>query len=304
MKTYTFARTNPLHFLQDALRLYKMKSENIEGQASGTIDWMRQFESRTLEATGITLVNKRILIIGPGQTPREMIYLGIRNEVVGIDLDVIPHGLDLKAYLQMLKSNGLLRTVKTVARKSLGIDSRYEKAMCKLLEVPRPPKSTHLQMNAEEMTFPDQSFDFVYSFSVFEHLPAPEKVVGEICRVLKPGGGAYLSLHLYTSDNGCHDIGVFSGKRDHIPYWSHLRPEHKSLISPNAYLNEMRIPQWRALYEAAMPGMKLLMDQDGPEKAEPFKKELSDIRKNGGLQDYSDDELLTYNLISIWQKPA
>ncbi len=173
-----------------------------------------------------------------------------------------------------------------------------------VLKVPRPPKSTHLQMNAEEMIFPHQSFDFVYSFSVFEHLRALEKVVGEICRVLKPGGGAYISLHLYTSDNGCHDIGVFSGKREHIPFWSHLRPEYNFLISPNAYLNEMRIPQWKASYEAAMPGMKLLMDEYGPEKAAPFKKELGEIRKNGGLQDYTDDELLTYNMISIRQKPA
>ena len=44
--------------------------------------------------------------------------------------------------------------------------------------------------------FPDDYFDFVYSYSVFEHVLEQEKSFREIRRVLKPGG---VSLHNFPS---------------------------------------------------------------------------------------------------------
>lgn len=43
-----------------------------------------------------------------------------------------------------------------------------------------------------EIPFPDASFDFIYSYSVIEHVMEPELAFREIYRVLKPGG---VSLH-------------------------------------------------------------------------------------------------------------
>lgn len=42
--------------------------------------------------------------------------------------------------------------------------------------------------DAENMPYEDNSFDFVYTFGVIHHTPDMEKAVGEIYRVLKPGG--------------------------------------------------------------------------------------------------------------------
>ena len=45
----------------------------------------------------------------------------------------------------------------------------------------------------EELPLGDQSVDFVFSITALEHTPCPERVLAEICRILKPGGTAYLA---------------------------------------------------------------------------------------------------------------
>lgn len=42
--------------------------------------------------------------------------------------------------------------------------------------------------DAQNLAFPDQSFDIVCFFNVFEHVPNVNKAIREIVRVLKPGG--------------------------------------------------------------------------------------------------------------------
>ena len=45
--------------------------------------------------------------------------------------------------------------------------------------------------DAHALPFPNASFDFVFSLSVFEHLHSPWIAAAEIARVLRPGGRAY-----------------------------------------------------------------------------------------------------------------
>ncbi|WP_017303879.1 class I SAM-dependent methyltransferase [Spirulina subsalsa] len=44
--------------------------------------------------------------------------------------------------------------------------------------------------NAMELPFPDESFDIVYAANLLHHIPNPKIVLGEMHRVLKPGGKA------------------------------------------------------------------------------------------------------------------
>lgn len=49
-------------------------------------------------------------------------------------------------------------------------------------------KITFLQMNAEELTFPDSSFDVLVTRNLTWNLHRPEKAYAQWCRVLKAGG--------------------------------------------------------------------------------------------------------------------
>jgi ubiquinone/menaquinone biosynthesis C-methylase UbiE len=62
------------------------------------------------------------------------------------------------------------------------------------------------QMNAEKMTFEDNSFDHVYSCGVIHHTESPEKILKEIVRVLKPGGTIQIMLYNKTSINYYFEI--------------------------------------------------------------------------------------------------
>jgi SAM-dependent methyltransferase len=56
--------------------------------------------------------------------------------------------------------------------------------------------------NAEErLPFADASFDHVYSFGVIHHSPAPERIVAELRRVLRPGGTFAVMLYNRSSIN-------------------------------------------------------------------------------------------------------
>ena len=304
MKTYTTTRSGFLPFFREAFQLYQLKTFDVAGQAKGTANYMRGVEQTVMELTGVTIEAKQVLNIGCGQVPREVICLGIKNHVTAIDLDVIPQGFDPNAYFKMLQQNGAMRTLKTIARKSMGIDRKFIKALKTELGTTKSPKAAFLQMNAEQMKFEGDHFDFIYSFSVFEHLPNPGKVIDEAIRVMKPGAVCYISLHLYSSEGGCHDMRIFANQRDMIPYWAQLRPQHKDLVVPNAYMNEMRLDAWRKMFEEKMPGCTFKYNTQDPEHHELLKKEIAKIRAQGELADYSDEELLTMNVIAVWKKPG
>jgi SAM-dependent methyltransferase len=55
--------------------------------------------------------------------------------------------------------------------------------------------------NAEELTFPDASFDWVYSHGVLHHTPRTQVAIDEVWRVLKPGGQAIIMLYHKHSFN-------------------------------------------------------------------------------------------------------
>src|SRR5262249_33669783 len=55
--------------------------------------------------------------------------------------------------------------------------------------------------NAEALSFPDESFDWVYSHGVLHHTPNPQKAINEVWRVLKPNGRVIIMLYHKNSFN-------------------------------------------------------------------------------------------------------
>src|SRR5262249_61688190 len=111
-----------------------------------------------------------------------------------------------------------------------GIPRRYTPETKRQMGVTTLPSPKFRQMDASQMSFPDASFDFIYSFNTFEPLPEPAKILTEAVRVLRPGGVIFTKLHLYTSDSGCHDLRIIRSDREHIPFWPHLRPDPQHIL--------------------------------------------------------------------------
>jgi SAM-dependent methyltransferase len=61
-------------------------------------------------------------------------------------------------------------------------------AMIDQREVPDDVEAGAVRANALELPFPDDSFDRVVAAEVLEHIPQDESAMGELARVLRPGG--------------------------------------------------------------------------------------------------------------------
>jgi SAM-dependent methyltransferase len=163
------------------------------------------------------------------------------------------------------------------------------------------PRLKVLRMDACQMEFADASFDFVHCQSVFHHLPTPAKAIAEIKRVLKPGGVGFVSFHLYTSETGSLDPRVFTDRREEVAMWRHLRPQYANELTSNAYLNKLRLPVWRGLFDEGMPGAEIVLN---PSKRAGTEADAQRLIASGELANYNLDELTTHNVWVLWSKPA
>jgi SAM-dependent methyltransferase len=256
----------------------------------------------TLERlSGRSIHDSDVLEIGAGQELIQLIYFATRvRSATGIDTDLVALQPGITDYVRMWRQNGLLRTFKTIARKALGRDAAIREELQRQLHIQSLPRPTLLSMDAAAMTLPSDSFDFVYSRAVFEHLADPRAVLREARRVLRPGGAAVIWLHLYTSDTGCHDTRIFAGRRDAIPYWSHLRPEHRHRIHENTFLNRLSLAAWRDIFASELPGSEVDALQDADQ---PTRKALAAVRADAQLSEYTDEELLSVTVEARWRNP-
>lgn len=110
------------------------------------------------------------------------------------------------------------------------------------------------EMDATRLLFPDATFDLVFSFNVFEHLPDPAATFAEVVRVLRPGGIAYISFTgLRWSPHGAHMYKVIN-----VPYITVLFEEAEVLGYLRArglpdrfpWVNEYSIERFREVFRA------------------------------------------------------
>jgi SAM-dependent methyltransferase len=282
------------------IQLLRMSRNSPTEAVAATLDCIRTTRNRVAEHTGVKVENLKVLEIGPGQLLRYLRCWAANNDAVGIDTDIIPQGYRVDDYVRMLRHSPAIRSVKTLARKALGGDLRFNQALARELGIQSLPRLSVLRMSATEMTFPDGSFDFACSYSAFEHIDNPEGAIAEVKRVLRPGGVAYISIHLYTSHSGCHDPSIMAAGGASPPFWPHLRPQLQHTVHPSAYLNRFSLKQWHDVFGKIMPGVKFVNERQDHEIGHG----LRELRDAGELAGYTDEELMTVNLVAIWKKPG
>jgi len=104
-----------------------------------------------------------------------------------------------------------------------------------------------MQMDAEKMDFPDECFDFVWSWGVIHHSANTRKIIEETYRVLKPGGKAITMVYhrnfwnYYIVAGLCG--GIFQGRL--------LRTlsihQARQLMIDGAIARYYSIAEWKAL---------------------------------------------------------
>lgn len=280
--------------------LYRMHSSGLEASVRDALDQAGHMQQRLEASLGRPLKKQRMLEIGVGQRPVRSIYFAVDNDVVGIDLDLVTEDFGLKETVRLMRTNGPMRGVKTLARKILGFDRKFIAELARQIGSTTSARPALLQMDAARLDFPGCSFDVVFSHAVFEHLPEPARAIEEACRVLKPGGVMFVVFHLYTSDSGCHDLRILSGSRGDLPMWPHLRPEHAAKVRQNSYLNKLSLADWRAVFAEAAPGCEVTALMDAPEHQRSL---LAELRSEGALEGYTDEDLLTITVEASWCKP-
>jgi SAM-dependent methyltransferase len=161
----------------------------IEGRVAGATDfdrfrWLRAHIDAAaeeiigfLEGAGVTLRDRRVVDVGCGDG---LIDLGliIRSEPAElIGVDIVPTDTNELADL---------------ARRFLGLDEL-------------PAGLRFAQSDPESLPIEDGSADVVVSWSTFEHVDTPGRLLAEIERILAPGGVLFLQIWpLYYSPHGSH----------------------------------------------------------------------------------------------------
>lgn len=152
--------------------------------------------------------------------------------------------------------------------------------------------------DAENLDFPNDSFDLVYSHGVLHHTPDTARAVREIHRVLRPGGKATVMLYHRDSYNYRVNISMLRRAGVHLLKWNPgvkfvhlltgepedaLREHARRLKSDNDYLSSEEF---------------LSQNTDGA--GNPLARVYSRNEGRDLFKDFSKVELRTYFLNKRW----
>jgi SAM-dependent methyltransferase len=135
-------------------------------------------------------------------------------------------------YLDLGMWDGMTcHALQTMGRTAVGVDIRVEGLDARAVG----GGAAFAGMDAAQLGFADESFDFVFSFNSFEHFPDPEAVLREALRVLRPGGYLYLDFGpVWLSPRGAHQFQTIS-----VPYVECLFT--KETLTEYAAANDIRL---------------------------------------------------------------
>lgn len=152
--------------------------------------------------------------------------------------------------------------------------------------------------DAEQLDFPDETFDVVFSHGVLHHTPDINSAVREIHRVLRPGGKAKVMLYHRDSYNYKINISILRRAGVRLLRWNAgVKMVHLLTSEPEDSLREhaRRLKSDRAYLSS---GEFLSQNTDGA--GNPLARVYSRDEARVLFQDFSRVELKTFFLNKRW----
>jgi ubiquinone/menaquinone biosynthesis C-methylase UbiE len=249
--------------------------EGARTKAERQIDSMRQTDIQPYLDIGSPL---RILDIANGRLrPQYTLLRAAGHHVYGVDYVNRPRkthtdrAYDVARYMYAWR---------------LGLDHEYTRA------------TSLICSDVGQLPFPNQYFDLAISAAAFEHFLDVPAVVAEVSRVLRPGGMVWVSIHLFTSPSGGHNLSFTEFPLQTMPPgvepWDHLRRRRLPFTVP---LNEWRKHQYLETFGRHFEIIKTYCAfREGQQWLTP------DVR--AALAGYSEEELTCGALVIVARKPA
>jgi SAM-dependent methyltransferase len=146
--------------------------------------------------------------------------------------------------------------------------------------------------DGQALPFPEARFDVVHCSNVLEHVPRPFDLLGELNRVLRPGGVGYLSFTPWLSPWGGHETSPWhyaGGHRAARRFRERTGRDAKNLFGSSLF--EVHIPEVRTWY-AECPDVEV--DWIGPRYWPPSWSPVSRLPVVG--------EIVTWNLLVLFRR--
>jgi SAM-dependent methyltransferase len=152
--------------------------------------------------------------------------------------------------------------------------------------------------DAENLDFPDESFDVVYSHGVLHHTPDTVRAVQEVHRVLRPGGRAVVMLYHRDSYNYRINISLLRRAGVHLLRWnSGVKFVHLLTGEPEDSLHEhaRRLKAERAYLDS-----EEFLSQNTDGAGNPLARVYSRSEARELFRNFAQVELRTYFLNKRW----
>ena len=276
---------------------YSARVEMIKAWAAHDAETFRVFVE-TARTNGVDPFRSRVLDVGCGaNAPMSVLLHSAGARVTGIDAYVGHRwglGVNPARYVDYVREAGVLRTLRKMAGEIV-YDRHYYRTLAAKTGLTLTERNLDLrQMDVRSAALPDGSVDLIHSNATWEHIPDVAEANRQVARLLRPGGLAYIEIHLFPALSGGHDLPwIVPGKTElgSVIPWQHLRnPAWQAPV----FLNRLRERDYDRLFKTT-PNLDII--EWRTEYTEGQQLLTEEIRAQ--LPGYSDDELTKRSIIVV-----
>jgi SAM-dependent methyltransferase len=280
---------------------FTARREQLRAWARHDADIYRAFTDTVSSVTGKPVTNLRALDLGCGSNaPMTLLLHAAGCRVTGVDSYLgYRWGLGLRPqrYASYLREAGLAKTLRKAAGE-LAFDRVYYQTLAEATGLRLTEDGLDLQrLDVRKPDLPLREFDVVHSNATWEHISDVPAANQTLARSLKPGGIAYIEIHLFPSLSGGHDLPwIVPGRTilGDVRPWGHLRdPQWKAPV----FLNRLRERDYRKAFDETED---IDIVDWRTEYTEGQEYLTDEIRRE--LPDYTDTELTKRSIIVVVRK--